>query len=395
MTVFRWQDLLNSTGEFSVPPQMWVEMNACMSRDEIVGLLQDAVDNTGMAFPFRQITLDRATDDFRKLKFLDTSTLATHQTWTTDFSYRYGFQDVVVGRNTVGSLSSDFFHQQHRYGCDMSAIPSALRGWADRGMRRGLFRALWTLNLDQVTPSEIRAVAANRKYVAAQYRPSAAKYIYDRYAGGGRVLDFSAGWGDRLSAALASDRVTHYTGIDPNTNLHAGYKAQVEAYNRPLNGDLLDWFAADTFEPKSVKLIHSPAEDVDLDGPFDLVFTSPPYFDKERYTKESTQSWVRYKTLSQWLNGFMYPVLQKVWDRLVPGGHLCVNISDIRLEQRVPGTQDRIHGLICDPMNDHIGTLPGANYLGALGMAMMVRPNPRDVQEMDKFCEPMWLWQKK
>ena len=30
---------------------------------------------------------------------------------------------------------------------------------------------------------------------------------------------------------------------------------------------------------------------------------------------------------------------------------------------------------ICNPMNDHIGKLPGAEYVGAIGMAMNERPN--------------------
>ena len=48
---------------------------------------------------------------------------------------------------------------------------------------------------------------------------------------------------------------------------------------------------------KEVEIINCCAEDADLPKEtFDLVFTSPPYFNIERYTQENNQSW---KTLSK------------------------------------------------------------------------------------------------
>ncbi len=382
MTSFHWKDVLNPDNEFNVSPEMWSEMNSCMTQDEIIEVFQDAVDNTAMPFPYRNITLDQATEDFRKLRFLDTSSLVERGPWKTSYDYRYGSTDISVAQHTIGLLSSNYFHQRHRYNCDNNTRGAAGKAWLTRKTRREMFKPLWTMGMKQVTPREVRSCSALRTYVAAQFRPSVAKFIYDRF-GGGRVLDFSAGWGDRLSAALATPGVTHYTGIDPNTNLHPGYQAQIQAYNRNVDGDIFDWFGS--FTPKTVRMIHSPAEDADLgDDTFDIVFTSPPYFDKEYYSKEGTQSWKRYKTPDAWLSGFMYPVVKKVWDRLRPGGHLCINILDIKNFN----PSRRIE--ICDPMNDYIGSMPGAQYQGAIGMKMAVRPNLKT----DTFCEPIWVWRK-
>jgi hypothetical protein len=150
-------------------------------------------------------------------------------------------------------------------------------------------------------------------------------------------------------------------------------------------------------------MIHSPAEDADLgDDTFDIVFTSPPYFDRERYSDSDTQSWKRYTRAESWLSGFMYPVVKKVWDRIRPGGHLCINIADLVQSGRIS---------LCDPMNDYIGTMLGARYQGAIGMEMSSRPGRfRDgatnrgslsyvegkplAEESGQVYEPIWIWRK-
>lgn len=402
MTKFGWQDIVNSHNEFDISSKKWTEMNESMSKGEIIEVLQDAVDNTGMPFPFSELTLEQATEDFRRLRFFDTGSITHATPWTTLYPYRYGTMDLVVGKSNVGMASSNYFHRFHRYNCESKVyVASTLRAWHTRGIRHHIFKPLWTMKVEGVGPHEIRSCAPMRTHVAPQFRPSVAKFIYDRF-GGGRVLDFSAGWGDRLSAALATSSVTHYTGIDPNTNLHPGYQSQIETYNRNVDGDIFDWFGS--FTPKSIRMIHSPAEDADLgDDTYDVVFTSPPYFDRERYSDNETQSWKRYKQSDSWLSGFMYPVVKKVWDHLRPGGHLCVNIADLHQSGRVA---------LCDPMNDYIGTMPSAEYIGAIGMEMSSRPGRfRDgaksrgslsyvegkplAEEVGKVYEPIWIWRKK
>ena len=380
---YRWQDVLDADGDFYVPSDLWQALNASMTQDAIIDLFQEAVENTGMPFPFREIPLEVAVGDFKRLRYFNAGDLVSVGPWKTGYDYRYGKSDVSLKQSNVGLISSDYFHQQHRRLCDNNTRGAGAKAWQSKATRREIFKPLWTMKMTQVTPREIRSCSGLRTYVAAQFRPTVAKYIYERF-GGGRVLDFSAGWGDRLSAALATNVVTHYTGIDPNTNLHPGYQSQIQAYNRNLDGDFFDWFGE--FTLKTIHMIHSPAEDADLsgEGMFDLVFTSPPYFDKEYYSEESTQSYIRYPTSDGWLSGFLFPVLQKVWGVLKPGGHLCVNIVDIKNFNPTRRVE------ICDPMNDFVGGLPGARYRGSIGMKMKVRPN----LDSEEFCEPIWVWQK-
>ena len=108
-------------------------------------------------------------------------------------------------------------------------------------------------------------------------RPSLAKFVIEKLRGS-RVLDFSAGWGDRLVGAAAAKTVLSYQAFDPNTDLIAGHTAIIER--------LVD-------EPrrKNFSVIYEPAQHVELPygRTYDLIFTSPPFFDLEIYTDKARQ----------------------------------------------------------------------------------------------------------
>jgi tRNA1(Val) A37 N6-methylase TrmN6 len=217
----------------------------------------------------------------------------------------------------------------------------------------------------------LRTCIGLRKYIASQFRPATAKAVYD-YFGAEDVLDFSSGWGDRLCGFLASD-AKYYVGIDPNERLFSKYELMLNHFNVPN---------------KKVELFNSCAEDVLLGGRrFDLVFTSPPYFNIERYTQEDNQSFKKYRKLENWLNDFLFRAINLSWSHLKKGGHLVLNISDVYSNHTI--------NKICDPMNDYIKSLKGAKYIGCYGYQMMVRPNSGALKgKAGKFAEPMWVWKK-
>src|SRR5258708_2608605 len=117
------------------------------------------------------------------------------------------------------------------------------------------------------------------------------------------MLDFSAGWGDRLVGAIASD-VDLYCGVDPNTGLQKGHS------------EIIHTFAADKAE--RFKIIYAPFQTATLpDGvTFDLVFTSPPYFDFEIYTDRDGQSVKDFPHLHEWIVKFLLESIRKSWMRL-------------------------------------------------------------------------------
>jgi hypothetical protein len=171
----------------------------------------------------------------------------------------------------------------------------------------------------------------------ANFRPGFACYLYRKYLAdflkgeprACRVLDTSTGYGGRLTGFLASGlagRGGQYIGIDPNTRTYIG--------NQRLAFDLAP--------PGSVDLICQPAEDVPVERigerSCDFAFTSPPYFTKEHYAEESTQSWKRYgedKSGESWKRGFLAPTMRLQYACLKHGAYSIVNVADVKLSSRV------------------------------------------------------------
>jgi hypothetical protein len=60
---------------------------------------------------------------------------------------------------------------------------------------------------------------------------------------------------------------------------------------------------------------------------FDLVFTSPPYFDTEKYFEEPGQCWRDYPVWEQWKGSYLRPTVARAKDYLRPGGKLVLNVK--------------------------------------------------------------------
>ncbi len=152
----------------------------------------------------------------------------------------------------------------------------------------------------------------------SNFRPTVAKFIYDKY-NSEHVLDFSAGFGGRMMGACASN-VKVYTGIEPCT------KTYNALHNMAL--DLNDMSSIETLH-----LINQPFEDIDMTGitgMYDTAFSSPPYYNTEKYSDEDTQSWVRYKTVREWEEGFLIPTIFRCYEALCSGGHFIINVANVR-----------------------------------------------------------------
>ena len=143
---------------------------------------------------------------------------------------------------------------------------------------------------------------------------SLAKRLIDRYCPqGGRVLDPCHGWGGRLVGFLLSG-ASVYVGVDPAPH---SYKLQEMFYD--LNVYLDD--------PKQIKLINKPFEDVALrESSYDFALTSPPYWNTEKYQGEES-SWRRYKKLDEWIDGFYRALIVNVADALKPGAYFALQVT--------------------------------------------------------------------
>jgi hypothetical protein len=192
----------------------------------------------------------------------------------------------------------------------------------DQVLRRVLRRCLevWPGRFS-VNASNLRRMLTTFSHTArvSNFRPTAAKALYETYSGDGDpVLDFSAGYGGRLLGCCPLHRT--YVGVDPCAGQIRGLRAMVETLGR-----LVDVRVRVEIEPRC-------AEDV-LPGlpeaSFPLVFSSPPYFDAERYSEEMTQSYLRYPRYEEWVERFLGMLIAESARVLSPGGHLLINVADV------------------------------------------------------------------
>ena len=363
-------------GELYISPRLWNELKLGFHQSDIIQMISDVIAEYKIPLPYRHVTLADAKEDFKRLQGMDCTELIVDNEFYSRYEYENKFSNRYIEQSNIGNKSSDYFHQEARWRCDSINAPSPQRTWATEKFRKTLLRALWTLNYKNVDMTKMRSAIGLRKYIAAQYRPSAAKAIYQHFKAK-NVLDFSSGWGDRLSAFMATDCTESYLGCDPNDRLFQQYDKQISTFNK---------------DDKDITMVISPAEEMDFEqyvqgkSGFDLIFTSPPYFIIERYTKEDNQSWQRYKKLETWLSEFLFKVLGNAWKALKHGGHMVINISDVYC--------NHTNNCICDPMNDFLKGLKGAEYAGCFGYRMAKRPQSKSVGT-GIFAEPQWIWRKK
>ena len=146
----------------------------------------------------------------------------------------------------------------------------------------------------------------------SNFRPTAAKLIYEKF-GGDTIWDMSCGWGGRLIGFLASSR-KKYIGTEPSSLTFEG-----------LQKIKKDFF----YLEKSVELHKLGSEEFipDKDS-LDLCFTSPPYFDTEKYSDEDTQSFIKFPTKEEWVNGFLRKTIENCHRGLKSGKYMLINIAN-------------------------------------------------------------------
>lgn len=198
---------------------------------------------------------------------------------------------------------------------------SLSENWEDDKKLRSMLEKTvkWCIKHENCRMSVNRIRQLAKVYLCKQspsnFRPTVAKAIYDLYGNCGSVYDPCAGWGGRMLGFLASD-CKEYVCCDPST----------KTFNGLLN--LSETFA---WRGKSIHVYPDCQEDYTPQKEhFDLVFTSPPYFDCEKYSDEPTQSYIRYPTVSKWATGFLEPLISNAYDALKANGVFVLNIANTK-----------------------------------------------------------------
>jgi hypothetical protein len=246
--------------------------------------------------------------------------------------------------------------------CDALASPSPLRSWFDPKIKK-------SVESSKFYASNPRAALALRKYIPAQFRPTAAAALFSRFSATS-VYDPCGGWGDRLAAAIAHKAVRSYLARDVNPLVFAGYAQQLARY--------------DITQKAAVELV--PSETAPFISPFaDFVFTSPPYYKIEKY-HGADQSWAKHKGFDAWLSGFLFEMVRVSWSALHAGGVMAINVADAYADHRV--------NKICTPLSEWApANLDGCKFEGTMGYRIAGRINHRNKMSGVQ-CEPVLLFRK-
>lgn len=198
-----------------------------------------------MQFPFRQISEEQRDKSFNELRSITIPQLK--------LTNKY-------------NLCSDYYFQLYRLSTKKGKW-SNISAWNDKEERRKILETDRRVNGDKSgTPQSIRRTIRLWYGCVGQFRPDVAVYVYKKF-NCKTVLDFSAGWGDRLIAALSQK--INYIGIDSNHKLINPYKQMLYKFGKE----------------SKVMMIFNRSENINFDKlpEYDLIFTSPPYFTIELY----------------------------------------------------------------------------------------------------------------
>ena len=160
------------------------------------------------------------------------------------------------------------------------------------------------------------------------FKPVLAMEIYYKFKPH-TVLDFTMGWGGRLVGACVLN-VPKYIGIDLNKKLENPYKDMVKKVK-------------ELGTKTEIQLIFKDCLTVDYSKfKYDMVFTSPPYFNIELY------SGTKKRDKEDWINNFYIPIFEKTYKYLQKGGLYILNVPVEIYENvciKVFGKADKLYPL--------------------------------------------------
>ena len=205
----------------------------------------------------------------------------------------------------------------------------------------------------RIFPSALQVFRLGLGQPAVNFPPLTAKFLYEQFTKHIKdlnliVSDPSSGWGGRILGAMCSDRNIHYVGIDPNPDNLGRYEAVADYYNEHCFNPNPFWGKA---EPNTYEIFREGSEEVGNNpefqkykGKLDMVFTSPPYFNREQYSQDENQSFKKFGAYDDWRDNFLKPTLTTMYSYLKPDRYLCWNIADIKVgsDKYIPLEQDSI-----------------------------------------------------
>jgi hypothetical protein len=293
-------------------------------------------DNDGMPIQITNQLIDDVYNDWKEKGFPH---YPTDYTWRKkEFAklQRFDRSTLLKPKNkAIGSsphgLALAWSYMPHHWGIKCGTMKTPVEIWNDEkhfkiGIRKLLEGTFWEQKEHHnITASDMRSLL--RRYSGTQavsnFRPTTAALMYDRFlekssplfgTKAGTTWDMSCGYGGRLLGSIAAD--VNYIGTDPCTETFNGLEVIRDEWGSKNRTIELHQIGSEEFWPDANSI--------------DLCFTSPPYFDWEKYSEEETQSFKKYPEVQDWIDGFLWHTIDKCHYGLKAGGILALNVANTR-----------------------------------------------------------------
>lgn len=237
-------------------------------------------------------------------------------------------------KNYKYHMLSDLFNDECRADCKFGNHESPYEYFQNNNKK--IIDSVIKKGLD-VNPDNIREEIYLNTKECSIHNPLIIRYFIEKYKAK-NVLDFSSGWGDRLIGSILAG-ADLYVGVDPNKCLHPNYQKIINllapiSINKNSKHIMIENGFQNVDLSKVIDDYHLISGPVS--GPknfsinrqiFDLVFTSPPYFDYEVYSKDKDQSILSFGNEDMWLKNFLFKAIDKCFKYLRYDGHMVLYFS--------------------------------------------------------------------
>ena len=265
-------------------------------------------------------------------------------------------------RQSMAGLALAWSYMPHSFKVPCNNSPTPYDSWEDDAYFRRILKKVMQLK-HPLTMSGLRKVMRMcGTQSVSNFRPTAAACIYHHFGCEGKtVWDMSSGYGGRvLGANLVG--VGKYIGTEPCGQTFRGLQEMIS-----------DWIDIPTelHQCGSEEYIPKPET-------LDFCFTSPPYFNTEKYSDEESQSWVQYPSQESWRVGFLKRTMKNCFYGLKPNGKMLINIANVKtypnLEEDTVRTAKEV----------------GFKYIGEWKLSLSAQPANDDRYKY----EPIFIFEK-
>ena len=218
------------------------------------------------------------------------------------------------------NIITDYFTESVRIKCKLCYSKSPADAWKEDKFRSDVVKSL-KLRKKKCTARNLREEIYKSVPECTNFKVSIAMEVYKLFDAK-VVFDPFSGWGDRMIGAAAAG-VKKYVSTDTNTDLVDGY-LQIRKFLKTKSKIHLKLH----FMPIEMYSAKEFVDDFKSDPP-DLIFSSPPFFNFEKYSKADVSTSDTLDKYSEWRDNWFFPVIDRLWGMLAPSGNLAIHLSSM------------------------------------------------------------------